>query len=335
MTRSSRQKRPTIYDVAREAGVSKSLVSLVLNGSDLVADAKREAVESAIRTLGYRPSRAAATLASNRTRTVGLAIDDFSNPWFVELLGGIRAVMGPAGFHVAVREHSQVGDLVLNAVEGFLDTQVDALVIAAEPLHDFDDLGIPTVLEGTRLHSVAGADTVSSDQRLGVRLLMEHLRALGHSRIGHVTGAGGSAAARCLAYVEAMESMGLEPCFTGLGNPTNEEGGYAGAVELLQRHPDMTAVFAANDTMALGARGALRDVGREVPVDASLIGYDNSRLARSKFLDLTTVDNRAFDVGVACAEALTRRLSDPEREPEDTVIPSKLVVRSSSAAPPK
>ncbi|MCA0296466.1 MAG: LacI family transcriptional regulator [Actinobacteria bacterium] len=335
MTNRPRSARPTIYDVAREAGVSKSLVSLVLNGSDLVSEPKRDAVRAAIGKLGYRPSRAAANLAADRTHTVGLVIDDFSNPWFVEVLQGLRTVLDPHGFHVAIREQHRVDDRLVNAVEGFLDTQVDALVIAGEPGHDFDDLGIPTVIEGTRLHTVRGADHVSSDQELGVELLLRHLQSLGHTRIGHVTGVGGAARRRLEAYRRVMATVGEPPRYAGERNATNEEGGYAGTVELLRRHPEITAVFAANDTMALGARAALREVGREVPADAALIGYDNSLLARSRFLDLTTVDNRGFDVGVACGEALLRRLRDPAAPPADVVIPSRLVVRSSSASAPR
>ena len=299
MTSPSSKPRPTIYDVAREAGVSKSLVSLVLNNSPLVAEAKREAVRDAIRKLGYRRSQAASSLASNRTRTIGLVIDDFRNPWFVELLNGLRTTMGPHGFHVAVREHFTLGGATMNAIDGFRDTQVDALVVAAEPGRDFEDLGIPTVLEGTRCNTIAG----------------------------------GSADIRRRAYSELMESAGLEPLVNGSTNPTNEEGGYLGTAELLRTHPGLTAVFTANDTMALGARAALRETGYEVPGDVSLIGFDNSQLARSRFLDLTTVDNHAFDVGVACAEALLRRITDPGASPRHVTIPTSLVIRTSSATP--
>lgn len=315
--------------------MSKSLVSLVLNGSDLVSEPKREAVQTAIARLGYRPSRAAANLAADRTFTVGMVIDDFSNPWFVEVLQGVRTAMGPKGFHVAVREQYRTGDVLVNAIDGFLNNQVDALVVAAEPGHDFDDPGIPTVVEGTRLNTVHGADHVSSDQVLGVGLVLRHLQSLGHRRIGHVTGVGGAAKQRRNAYAQVMEASGEPARYAGERNQTNEEGGYAGAVELLRRHPEITAIFAANDTMALGARAALREVGRSVPEDAALVGYDNSQLARSRFLDLTTVDNRGFDVGLACAEALLRRLDDPSAAAQDVIIPSRLVVRSSSASGPR
>lgn len=335
MSTSPRPARPTIYDVAREAGVSKSLVSLVLNNADTVSAPKRAAVEAAIVKLGYRPSRAAANLAADRTSTIGLVIDDFQNPWFVEHLRGLRTAMGPRGFHVAIREHYRLGGTFVNAVEGFMNTQVDALVIAAEPGHDFDPLGVPVVIEGTRLNTVQGADHVRSDQVMGVRLILRHLQSLGHRRIGHVTGVGGSAAMRLQTYLEVMTSLGEPARYAGELNETNDEGGYAGAVELLRRHPEVTAIFAANDTMALGARAALREVGREVPHDVALVGYDNSLLARSRFLDLTTVDNRGFDVGVACGEILLRRLAGDLTTPaEDVVVPTRLVVRSSSAAAP-
>lgn len=332
MSTHQRGSRPTIYDVAREAGVSKSLVSLVLNDSELVSDAKREAVRSAIARLGYRPSRAAANLAADRTFTVGMVIDDFQNPWFVELLQGVRTVMGPRGFHIAIREHYSLGDRLVNAIDGFLDMQVDALLIAAEPGRHFERLGIPTLIEGTRLHTVEGADHVASDQSQGVEQVLRHLQSLGHRRIGHVTGVGGPAKRRFQAYRKVMRTIGEPPRYAGQRNPTNEEGGYLGAAELLRRHPEVTAIFAANDTMALGARAALREIGREVPADAALVGYDNSQLARSRFLDLTTVDNRGFDVGAASGEALLRRLADPDAPAQDILIPSRLVIRSSSQA---
>ncbi|HMQ64878.1 MAG TPA: LacI family DNA-binding transcriptional regulator [Arachnia sp.] len=326
--------RPTIYDVAREAGVSKSLVSLVLNDSELVSDGKREAVRAAIEKLGYRRSRAASNLAAERTHTVGLVIDDFSNPSFVEVLAGVRTVLGPRGFRVAVQENYTLGGVFVNAVEGFLDAQVDALLIAAEMSHDLPRPGVPTVIEGTRLNVAEGADRVFGDQAHGVALAFGHLVELGHRAIGHVTGVGGAARHRLDAYLRAVEGLGEPARHAGERNPTNEEGGYAGGVELLRRHPEVTAILAANDTMALGVRAALREAGRSVPGDVSLVGYDNSQLARSRFLDLTTVDNRGFDVGVACGEALLRRMGDPSLPVEEVVVPARLVVRSSSGPPP-
>lgn len=330
MVRRATTPKPTIYDVALAAGVSKSLVSLVLNESPLVSDEKREAVQRAIAELGYRPSRAAANLAAASTRTVGLVVDAFDNPWFVGLLDGLRTTLAPHGYHVAIQEHYELDGTFVNAISEFLDSQVDALVIAAEPGANLPRIGVPTVVEGTRLHRVPGADEVRSDQESGVRLILDHLHAQGHIRIGHVTGAGGSARFRTGVYEQWMGERGVEPRVAGAGNETNEEGGYLGGVDLLAAYPDVTAILAANDTMALGVRAALREAGRSVPNDVALAGYDNSQLARSRFLDLTTVDSRGEEVGMACGAALLRRLEDPGAPRSRAVVQPSLIVRSST-----
>ena len=326
--------RPTIYDVARAAGVSKSLVSLVLNGSDLVSEPRRRAVLAAMESLGYRPSRAATTLAAARSHVVGVLIDDYRNPWFVELLHGLREALVPHGYHLTVADLLTSGGSPMDALEGFLGEHVDALVVAAELGRDHDDLGVPTVVVGNREHAVSNADRVTSDERAGVRLLLQHLVAHGHRRIGHVTGVGGSARWRLDAYCEVLGELGEDVRWAGSTYDTNEEGGYRGTVELLARHPEVTAVFAANDTMALGARAALREASREVPADVALVGYDDSLLAKARYLDLTTVDSRNADVGRAAGGALLRRLSEPAAAATNVVIEPRLVVRSSSVHPP-
>ncbi|ROR54649.1 LacI family transcriptional regulator [Luteococcus japonicus] len=324
--------RPTIYDVAQEAGVSKSLVSLVLNDSPLVSDPKRAAVQRAIEKLGYRRSRNAASLARHRSHTVGLVVDDFENPWFAPLLHGLRETLAPHGLHVAIRDQQPVQGRPVNAIEDFLESEVDALVVAAEPGRDFDDPGVPTVVESTRLNTIAGADLVSSDQLAGARLAVDHLAGLGHREIGHVSGRGGAAATRCRGYQQGMEAHGLTPRIVGTREDTTEEGGYRGSLELLHENPQITAIFTANDTMAMGAWAALREHGHHAPPGVALVGYDNSPAARSHLLDLTTVDPRNHDVGVLAAETLLRRMADPNRPPEQLQVIPELAIRSSSGA---
>ena len=211
--------RPTIYDVAQRAGVSKSLVSLVLRGSDHVSPARREAVEAAIEELGYRPSRAAAALASQRTRTVGVLIDDFHNPWFVELLAGLRSVLDPAGYTASVSDLQLEAASGRDPVDGFLAQHVDALVVAAEPAPGtLDGVALPVVVAGMRelgLPADGSADVVAGDDELGARLATEHLLGLGHRRIGHLTGRSGPGEHRRRGYEAAMRAAGLEPVVTG------------------------------------------------------------------------------------------------------------------------
>ncbi|MEE1622226.1 LacI family DNA-binding transcriptional regulator [Zafaria sp. J156] len=291
-------KRPTIYDVAREAGVSKSLVSLVLQGSDKVSAAKRDAVRRAIATLGYRPSRAATTLAANRSRTIGVLVDDYTNLWFVELLKGLRAAVEPRGYKVLLGDIASGGPDVRASLEGFLSLDVDGLVIAAEALPDSSrDLGIPVVVAGNRAVRHPGAVVVAGDDALGAEMAARHLLGLGHLRLGHLTGPGEAARVRAEAFRAAVEAHPGASLTVRAAEGTLEPDGYASAVELLGDAPEVTAVLAANDTMALGAAAALRGAGRRIPEDVSLMGYDDSPLAGSHLLDLSSVDYRGVVVG--------------------------------------
>lgn len=320
------RQRPTIYDVAARAGVSKSLVSLVLRRASGVSAARRDAVLAAIEELGYRPSRAAATLAS-RSRSVGVLVDDYRNLWFVDLLDGLRAPLRDAGLHVAVAdEHEGPGGE--DALDGFIAAQVEGLVVAAEiaPAR-LAGLPVPVVVAGSRDADVPGVDVVTTDDSTGIALALTHLTDLGHTRIGYVAGAGTSADRR----TAAVRTFRLAPVVVaGLGLATDEEGGYQGTRELLGAAPRLTAVLAANDTMALGCRAALREAGLAVPGDVSLVGYDNSPLAGSHDLDLTTVDDRSIEVGRIAAEALLARLADPCLPGLRSVVEPRLVVRSST-----
>jgi DNA-binding LacI/PurR family transcriptional regulator len=328
--------RPTIYDVAQRAGVSKSLVSLVLRGSDRVSDHRRRAVEEAIAELGYRPSQAATALAASRTRSIGVVIDDFENLWFVDLLRGVRDVLNHAGFHVSVADRHVNAHLDQDPVDGFLSRGVEGLVIAME-LGDTNlrAVDVPLVVAGTRASVPSGVDTVANDDRVGAELATGHLLELGHVDIGHLTGSGGAATLRRTGYESTMSAAGLEPTVVGEGAPTTERAGYDAMVELLERRPSATAVFAANDTMGLGALAALRERGLRVPVDVSVVGYDNAPLAASRLVDLTTVDDRSEEVGAAAARALLSRMDKPGRRAQRRRLAPALVQRGSTSAPRK
>lgn len=320
--------RPTIYDVAKRAGVSKSLVSLVLRGSPRVGAESRAAIEAAIRELDYRPSRAATALAGVRTRSVGLVIDDFRNLWFVDLLDGLRDVLDERGYQVSVADLRRDA----HAVDGFIATHAEAIVVAAEPDDAARRIPVPTALVGGRASSIPGADTIANDDAAGARMATRHLSDLGHRRIGHLTGIGGSATLRRDAYSEEMQRGGLEPIVAGRDVETTEEGGYHAAHELLERHPDVTAVFASNDIMALGAAAALRDRGLRVRDDVSVVGYDDSPLANSRYLSFTTIDDRSREVGEATARAVLARLDDPQAPPQRVLVQPALIDRGTTRA---
>ncbi|OFI37852.1 LacI family transcriptional regulator [Arthrobacter sp. SW1] len=333
MSGSSKPTRPTIYDVARQAGVSKSLVSLVLRNAPHVAEAKREAVKAAIAELGYRPSRAASALASQRTNSVGLLIDDFRNPWFVELLSGLRSVLDPAGFTVAVADLRLETASGRNPVDGFLAQHVDALVIAAEaPVDMLRNARVPLVVAGSRgLSAHLEADVVTSDDGAGGRMAAEHLLAAGHRSIVHLSGTGEPAAHRRRGYRDAMSDAGREPLVFGTDGGTDEADGFRGMQQALAAVPEPDAVFAANDLMAAGALAALRDSGLSVPERVSLIGYDNSPLAAYEYLRLSSVDPHNREIGAESARMVLSRLESPDAPPRRTLLGPTVVERSSVA----
>ena len=327
--------RPTIYDVARRAGVSKSLVSLVLQGSERVSPKRRQAVLEAIDVLGYRPSQAASALAGSRTKSIGVVIDDFENLWFVDLLRGVRDVLSETGLHISVADRHLNGHLGQHPVDGFLARGVEGLVIAMEPdRRDFQTIDVPVVVAGGRRRVPMEADWVANDDRAGARLATRHLVELGHTQIAHVTGAGGAAALRRASYTATMKKAGLAPVIAGHQLEPTEQAGYRVTLDLLGAHRGITAVFTANDAMALGALAAIRDRGLRVPQDVSLVGYDNSPLASSRLLGLTTVDDRSEDVGTAAARTLLARIAEPGREPTRTLLTPTLVHRSTTGPRP-
>ncbi len=327
-------RRPTIYDVAKLAGVSPSLVSLVLQNPDRVSEKRRGAVRAAIAELGYRPSRAATTLASSRTKSIGLVIDDYRNLWFVDLLRGMESVLTEHGYHVTLADSRPGENRIKDAADGLLAMHVDGLVIAAEPGGTvLAGTGVPTVVAGWRNGVPPNVDLITNDDDGGGALAADHLLGLGHTRIGHLTGSGGAADHRRAGFDGRVRQAGAVVRIAGEGGGTAEEDGYASACWLLDRYPDTTAIFAANDTMALGAFGAIKARGLAVPADISVIGYDNSPLAKSRYLELTSVDNRSDLVGEDVAKALLERIQAPAKGPMRELINPSLVVRSTTARP--
>lgn len=336
------EKRPTIYDVAARAGVSKSLVSLVLQDSPKVGEASRDAVRRAIADLGYRPSRAAAELAANRTRSVGVLIDDYTNLWFVDLVRGLHSALGPKGYRLAVVDVASAAQAE-DPIESMLSMRVDGLVLGMDPPRSLLELagaGLPpVVIAGTRTASDLPFDAVANDDAAGARLAAAHLVGLGHRRLGQLCAAGGAGTVRRLAFADEAERLGAHVLDVGRDGPASDEAGFDGTRGLLEADPAITAIFAANDVLAVGALGAARTLGRAVPTDLSVIGYDDTSLAAARLIGLTTIDDRSFEVGERAGELLCERMTaaDPNArvrpgEPAvRRVLPPRLVLRSTTA----
>ncbi|WP_225077569.1 MULTISPECIES: LacI family DNA-binding transcriptional regulator [unclassified Streptomyces] len=328
---------PTIRDVAARAGVSKSLVSLVLRGSAGVRPGKRQAVLAAVEELGYRPNAAARSLSERRTRTVGVLLNDMRNPWFVELLDGLNARLYDSGLHMLLADGHVNRRLGEDLTRTFTELRVDGLV-AVGTLRDPGALRVaagrvPTVVAGAREPELPGVDVVAGDDEQGARLATEHLIALGHRHIAHIAGRGAVGDLRRRGFEATMRAHGLAGTAVVEQGDLTEEGGYRATVRLLSRTRRPTAVFAVNDMACVGALSAAEESGLRVPRDLSLAGYDNTYLSRLRHVWLTTVDNASHDVGRRAAQRLLDRIDDPDLPRTVDLTSPVLEVRGTTAPP--
>ena len=332
-------KSPTIRDVARVAGVSKSLVSLVLQDDPRVSPARRTAVERAIAELGYRPNSRARALSRNRTDTVGVLLNDLGNPWFVDLLAGLATTLRSSGIAPIIADSETDHRIGIDSVETLLAQDIDGLVVVGSTSEveavTAASYELPVVLAGTREPELAGVDIVVNDDFAGAQAAARHLLDLGHTRIGHLSGPGIIGQLRRDGIRTSLADVGLVTDeFFEVGG-TSEESGYAAARRLLSRATRPTAIIGYNDVVTIGALSAADGLGLRVPEDLSLVGYDNTYLARIRHISLTSVDNGSFGVGAQAGRYLVERLANPRLDARTHVVPTSLEVRSSTAAAPR
>lgn len=322
-------KAPTIYDVAKLAGVSKSLVSLVLRGSDQVSAEKREAVLRAVQQLNYTPSSLAAGLAGARTRSIGIIVDDFENLWFPPVLAGLRRVLADEGYSLSVVDTALNSHLQLDPLAVFQSQRVEGIVIAAEVGDaEISRLRIPAVILGKRSMDSSTLPVITGDEVAGGELATERLIELGHRDILCLSGPGASAAAREKGYVKAMTNHGLRELVLQ-ASATTEAAARAAMAGYLKTAERPTAFFAVNDQMAVGAIGELGEFGFETPEDFSVIGYDNSPLADYHLISLTSVSGDQEELGERAGRSLLARIAGKTEDEPEPLTP-KLIEREST-----
>lgn len=325
-------------DVARHAGVSHQTVSRVLNGHPSVAEATRARVLAAIEELGYRPNTAARALVTRRTATIGVVTSGSALSGPTSTLVAVEDAARDAGYFVSIA--TAVGwdpARMTTALERFMAQGVDGIVVigahdgALEGLRTFRPT-VPVVMLGAHGSVEPGIHTVRYDQRGGAALATEHLLALGHRGVVHVAGPADWAEAREreAGWRDALRAAGLatpEPLRAGSWLP---ERGYELGLALT-RDTLPTAVFAANDHLALGLLRAFAEAGVTVPGDVSVVGFDDV-LGSAHFIPpLTTVRHRFAEVGRRCVRMMLDVLAGDDR-PADVIGPS-LVVRESTGRP--
>lgn len=331
--------KPTLDTVAREAGVSRATVSRVINGSPRVSPEVKVAVESAIATLGYVPNRAARSLAMRRTDSIALVMREpdatvLNDPYLGNIIIATSQTLVGTGVQLILMnaqntaEHAKLTDYVRSG-------HVDGVLLAS--MHDDDPLpglllaaGVPTVVGGRPSSAVAGLSYVDVDNLGGAQLAAERLLSAGRRRIATIAGPQDMTAGidRLTGYRRALTDAGRKADRVAYGDFTRESG-QAAMTELLAQHPDLDGVFVANDLMAIGALRALRDSGRRVPADVSVVGYDDIEMARHTEPPLTTIHQPIVDQARTMTELLLTQIGgDPVADP--VVLPTELVERESA-----
>ena len=334
-----RRARPSMADVARAAGVAPVTVSRVSSGQGNVDPATRKRVVESMRALGYRPNSAARALKSGRFNTIGVimfTLETFGN---VRTLDGIAQEAAYANCAVTLMP---VSDRTLDTVSGAYDrlseSAVDGVVIIFEA-HLLGETefalppGVPVVVIDSNTGS--GYSVVDTDQAQGARQATEHLLSLGHKQVWHIAGpaASFSAGHRVEAWQSTLCAAGVTPPAPLYGDWTTESGYRHGLT--LGRQGNVTAIFAANDQMALGAMHAMHELGRRIPADISVVGFDDMEGAGSFWPPLTTVRQDFAAVGRLSVQKLLCHIAGTERDTNDkTTVPTELIIRASTGTPP-
>ena len=320
--------RPTLVDVARAAGVSTALVSIVMRGVPGASDATRERVKRIADELGYVPDQRARKLRQTRSRLLGVVFE-LQQPYHGDLVEQLYAAAAARGYDLVISavapsrpEPTAVRDLVRERCEAaiLLGSRLsdDALVTLTRD--------VPTLVVA-RASGIPGVGSVRGDDVAGITLAVEHLVDLGHRRIAHIDGAGAPGSAdRTVGFVAATKSHRIGSAVVTGG--LTEADGARGMRELLDRREPPTGVVAFNDRVATGVLDQLVRLGLGVPGDVSVVGYDDSRLARIPHVAMTTISqDGAAMADAAVAAALAQIAGHP---PADLVLPPHLVARATT-----
>jgi LacI family transcriptional regulator len=327
---------PTIYEVARRAGVSIATVSRVQRGSPAVSEETRRRVLQAIEEVGYRPSHVARSLAEGRRNAVAVVFPNLSGPYYSEVILGFEQEVVAAGQSVLILStHGRpASHLVVDELAG----KVDGMLLFSRTVSDdvvrrLHDAGLPLVLLARP--AVAGVDTVKSENRAAAARLTAHLHGHGYRRILFLGDAASSpdTGERWSGFVDAHRRARLSDPPQPVPCSFREAEGYAAAAAILDREDRPEALFCANDEIALGAYAAAQERGLRIPADLAVTGWDDIPMARYLSPPLTTVHQPMRSLGARAAQLLLERIAGRRTDAITVVLPTRLVLRASCGCP--
>jgi len=327
----------TIRDVAREAGVSPTTVSYVINGTRLVSKETRAKVLEAIEKLDYRPNTVARSLRSKKTYTVGLVVCDLKNPFFAEVLQGIEEYLNERGYTLLVIDTDYDVREEEKAMEILLGKQVDGViaVLGSEEnkgLKAFEERNAPVVLLDKRARAEKWADTVLVNNKEGSQRLIEYVLSLGYRRIGIIAGPLNTTTGRerLEGYLEALRKFSVpkDEKLVGIGD-FRRDSGYSITLDFLSLSSPPEVIYACNNLMCLGAMEALRDRGFRIPEEIGLVVFDDLPWFRFTDPPLTAISQPSFRLGEVAAKLLFERMRGRRRKPKEVILDVHMEIRQS------
>lgn len=332
-----RSSRVTLRDVAREVGVHESTVSRVLNEKTrhMVTPEVARRVTQAAEAMGYRPNPIAYSLKTNRTLTVGVVIPDLTNPVFPPIIRGIEDVLADVNYTAIIANTDNDPEKERIILERMRGRRVDGLILGTARLTGANADDLPVVLIN-RTTEKGDVSSVANDDAAGIRLSVDHLIGLGHTRIAHVAGPEtlSTGRSRRQGFIDAMTAGGLDPdpALISAAQAFSEEEGAAAMSAIADRSDDFTAVVAGNDLLAIGCYGVLAERGLKVPEDVSVTGFNDMPFVDKLSPPLTTVRIPHYDMGAEAARILLRHIEEPDAPVTSLLLKRELVVRGSTAA---
>jgi LacI family transcriptional regulator len=329
--------RPTLLDIAADAGVSRATVSLVIRDVPRVSDATRKRVLRSIEKLGYVYNRGAASLRMQQSNAIGLIVSDITNPFFAEAIVAIEERLATAGFVTLLGNTSEDRAKEARLLKTMREFPADGLLICPA-LDEHSPQRPPPLNVGGILPVVAfvrrapGLDYAGIDNAQGAQLAVDHLYRIGHRRIAFLGGnpQRSSGEERLQGYRQALAGWELpfDPLLV-LPSVPNRRGGFNGVHKLLELNDRPTAALCFNDVVALGAMEALHQLGLKPGVDFGVVGFNNITEAAQSVPGLTTVDTVPRQIGEAAAELLLKRIERRDAPKQAVILEPRLVVRAS------
>ncbi|MGI6113775.1 MAG: LacI family DNA-binding transcriptional regulator [Mahellales bacterium] len=344
----------TLKDIAKQAGVSAMTVSRVVNKNARVSDETRKRVMKAIRELKYKPNTVARSLVTKQTRTIGLLIASISNIFYADVVHGVEDYAHEKGYNVILcnadgkqREKEYIDVLIEKCVDGIIFSHLE---IGIKQIFELKQLNIPCVLIDNEIQGY-NTSNIYTNNVLGGYLATEYLIQLGHTKIAHIHGSLKYNQEkknklytetfqfriwkdRMTGYIDTLAkyNIAMVPEYIQEGDGTAENGVYGGYMamkELLKLNDRPTAIYAANDLMAIGAINAIREAGFDVPDDFSVVGYDGICFSDMIYPKLTTIAQPRYEIGVNASKLLLDLIKDNNNIQNITLDP-KLIVRGST-----